>query len=165
MSYQPLVDEYVPEDLDGQDFSESFENGEIWGARIAVGGRKGMEENEHPFSLLMRSGGYGMESWELVPDVPNKYGLKQEARWMCQACSVNLRGNSHLLQIHHPGRDKTTNDPKDMMLVCLKCHAHMPEHAFMLNKYDSALFSEIDRLRSEQGLSKGPLETRSPGNR
>lgn len=55
------------------------------------------------------------------------------AGWKCQKCNRNLSSKSlrQYLDVHHISGDRRDNSPRNLMVVCVGCHAEMPSHSHL----------------------------------
>ncbi len=160
MPTPPLADDYSLDDLDGRDYAESFDTYEPFGPLSALAAQAaereymGFPARESARRFEVRS--QGDTDPNDIGFFPGKRHMVHKANSSCCVCRVELAAHPHLLQVHHPGRDRSTHDPKFMMLVCLDCHADMWGHRWMRGKHDSSVFELIRELRTAQGLPQPP---------
>lgn len=79
-----------------------------------------------------------------------KQQLLLRTNYSCQCCWVQLRNRPDLLHHHHPGQDKTTDDPRYTRLACLVCHQKSENHEFMSSKYSRSDFDYVAEMRRTQ---------------
>lgn len=148
MPRRPLSDEFDPDRLEGSDFAESFENGEILGPIKATTFHQPADVYVPP---PLESDDVAMPP-NPVPSrgLTPKEQLLIKTNYSCQYCKVQLRDRPDLLHHHHPGQDKTTDDPRYTRLACLVCHQKLPNHGFMSWKYSQPDFDYVAEMRRKQ---------------
>ena len=52
---------------------------------------------------------------------------RERAKWKCQECGLNLKDQSKFLHAHHL-RGIQYDQPKDLIALCVGCHAEQPGH-------------------------------------
>ena len=72
---------------------------------------------------------YSSEDWQKRSET-----CRQEANWTCQKCKTNLESNPHLLHAHHKWGTRF-NNPKDLIALCIRCHAEQPGGGHRMLKY------------------------------
>ena len=145
MPRPPQSDDYTPEDLDGSDFAQSFDQYEKLGPVAATGDAS--TERDPGFREKSKL----MVEELLTPKGPvNKYELLLRANYKCEECGVDLRRRTDLLNPHHPGQDKTTNETVHQILLCLVCHTKRDGHGFMRQKYYYD-YKLVVRMKEKQG--------------
>ncbi len=143
-----MSDEFDPEGLDSNDYTQSFEDGEVFGPTAGLADHQSAEI-EIPSPL---SSDYVAipHSPEPLNELSPKMQLLLKMNYSCQECRVQLRDRPELLHQHHPGQDKTTDDPRYTQLLCLDCHQRRDNHDFMKSKYPKVDFDYIEQMRREQ---------------
>jgi hypothetical protein len=103
----------------------------------------------YPRSLLVRKPRYDSDSapqneysddWGLVSK-----DAKTRAGFRCEGCGVDLSAPSlrRFLQTHHKNGLRNDNSLVNLEVLCLKCHAKMPQHSHVRN---SAAYVEYTRI-------------------
>ena len=59
---------------------------------------------------------------------------REAANWTCQKCDINLESDPHLLHAHHKWGTKF-KDPRDLVALCIRCHAEQPGGGHRMLKY------------------------------
>lgn len=137
-----LSDEFNTDDLDGNDFGESWDNKELFGPLKACGEYLPVDKVPEP-QLDKPLGGHFTPRLEVL----------SRSDFRCVRCKVDCRESPDLLEAHHPDRDLSTNLPEHLMALCVSCHAEMPGHSFMFSKRDPRVFARLDDMRRIQGIS------------
>jgi len=78
---------------------------------------------------------------------------RRAAGWRCQGCTVLLEKRPGLLHVHHKNGVVTDNAQKNLIALCIECHAEQPFHGHM--KVPSSAHMTLERLRREQSLARG----------
>lgn len=154
MARPPHSDEYTPEDLDGHDFAQSYENGEIFGPTAAT-----RVPLAHSCSEINLGDGFNLDpelfDWpegNAASDVVTRDQVLEAAKFTCAYCRVRCPGSRHLLELHHPGRDKSTHEARHLLVLCIDCHANMPDHGFLRGSRPPKWFDELEKMRAQQNL-------------
>ncbi len=53
---------------------------------------------------------------------------KETRNWECEECGVNLREKRKFLHVHHINGQKHDNNNKNLLSLCIRCHANKPQH-------------------------------------
>ena len=53
---------------------------------------------------------------------------KVNCNWTCQECSCDLSENRKYLHTHHIDADISNNDPENLKVLCIECHAKEYQH-------------------------------------
>ncbi len=53
---------------------------------------------------------------------------KEKHNWTCQECSCDLSENRKYLHTHHIDADISNNDPENLKVLCIECHAKEYQH-------------------------------------
>ena len=72
---------------------------------------------------------YSSEDWKKRSE-----SCREAANWTCQKCNINLESDPHLLHAHHKWGRKF-KDPKDLVALCIHCHAEQPGGGHRMLKY------------------------------
>ena len=62
-------------------------------------------------------------NWEQI-----SYRYKETRNWECEECGVNLREKRKFLHVHHINGQKHDNNNKNLLSLCIRCHANKPQH-------------------------------------
>jgi hypothetical protein len=62
--------------------------------------------------------------------------IKQDRGYQCESCKRRFEGSERqYLHGHHADGQKNNNDPKNIEILCLGCHAEEPMHSHMKNSF------------------------------
>ena len=53
---------------------------------------------------------------------------KETRNWECEECGVNLGDKRKFLHVHHINGQKHDNNDKNLLSLCIRCHANKPQH-------------------------------------
>lgn len=53
---------------------------------------------------------------------------KEKRNWECEECGINLRDERKFLHVHHINGQKNNNNDKNLLSLCIGCHANKPQH-------------------------------------
>lgn len=89
----------------------------------------------YPKSLHVRKPTYNAEN-SPVNDYSSDWSARSKttrsaARWVCSNCDANLSA-PHLrkyLDVHHRNGQKWDNSPSNLAVLCIECHAKLPNHS------------------------------------
>ena len=84
---------------------------------------------------------YSSEEWK-----KRSHDCREKANWTCQKCSINLKSNPRLLHAHHKWGTKFDN-PKDLVALCIGCHAEQPGGGHRMLKY----YPDYEEFMSKYG--------------
>lgn len=85
------------------------------------------------------------KDWDMVSS-----RVRNDARYCCQHCSVDLSSNKNLLHVHHKNGVKHDNSSSNLIALCADCHHKEPFHEHMFVKHSDTLL--INSLRKSQNL-------------
>ena len=97
-----------------------------------------------PKSIADKSGSY-TDDWDQVSKV-----YRQQQKFKCEACKVDLSDQKNLLHTHHKNGVKRDNVADNLQALCIDCHRKEPSHQHM--RVRSSEMHTINRLRREQAL-------------
>lgn len=82
---------------------------------------------------------------------------REKANWKCEGegCGINLNNDRHFLSAHHKWGTKF-DDPKDLMVLCIGCHAEQPGGGHRMLKY-SPDYEEFMRKYGEEWKTYAPF--------
>jgi len=63
--------------------------------------------------------------------------------YTCEKCGINLTSYPEFLSIHHINGNITDNNPDNLKVLCLDCHAEEPGHQRMKESADYKLFIKL----------------------
>ena len=84
---------------------------------------------------------YSSEDWQKRSE-----SCREAANWTCQECGINLESDPHLLHAHHKWGTKFGN-PKDLIALCIDCHADQPGGGHRMLKY----YPDYEEFMSKYG--------------
>lgn len=89
-------------------------------------------------SISAPSNIYSPQFYRLAKEIKQKRGYKCENI----GCQINLseRGNQRFLHAHHIDGDKSDNHPKNIKLLCIRCHSNEFAHSHVRQGPDYNLF-------------------------
>ncbi|MPR11658.1 HNH endonuclease [Microvirga tunisiensis] len=61
--------------------------------------------------------------------------LRVKSGWRCIDCNINLSDPAmrQYLHVHHRNALKWDNDPRNLEVLCIRCHANKPDHSHIKN--------------------------------
>jgi hypothetical protein len=77
---------------------------------------------------------------------------REQCKYACQQCRLDLSQNKKLLHVHHVNGVKSDNSTSNLKPLCADCHRKQPHHEHMFIKH--AETQQINHLRRDQGLVK-----------
>ena len=77
---------------------------------------------------------------------------KEKARWRCEKCGINLISKKLFLHVHHKNGRKDDNSERNLVALCIGCHAKMPQHQHFKSGEQYAAFQRWKRLRHQEFL-------------
>ena len=82
-----------------------------------------------------------------------KYRLKQ--KWKCEECGVNLRfrNRQKFLHVHHINGQKHDNNDKNLLSLCIGCHANKPQHHQLRSHPDYKEYMQMSRHQGRDGFN------------
>jgi hypothetical protein len=72
---------------------------------------------------------------------------KEQCRYICQQCGIDLNNHKKLLQTHHVNGSKSDNSPSNLKALCIECHSDQPSHGHMKKNALSEI-TEVKRIRN-----------------
>lgn len=75
---------------------------------------------------VLEGDGQYTKNWRELSDQ-----LRQQARWCCSKCDLNLNENRKLLHVHHVNGVKHDNSLPNLRVLCLDCHRREPHHGHL----------------------------------
>lgn len=78
--------------------------------------------------------------------------IRQDARYCCQSCLVDLSAHKNLLHVHHKNGVKHDNDPSNLVALCIDCHKKQPQHEHLWVTHSQT--QTINELRRKQNLNQ-----------
>ena len=57
--------------------------------------------------------------------------IRKSVDYVCQNCKVNLINNKKLLHVHHKSGERNIDSPKNLIALCIVCHAKQPHHQWL----------------------------------
>lgn len=59
--------------------------------------------------------------------------VRERSGWVCQVCGLNLSAQEHqkFLHVHHKSGSQTDNSRRNLIVLCIGCHANEPQHGHM----------------------------------
>ncbi len=76
--------------------------------------------------------------------------VRQEFKYTCQHCKVDLSTDKGLLHVHHKNGEKSDNSSGNLVALCADCHRKEPFHGHMFVKHEYT--QRINELRNQQGI-------------
>lgn len=85
-----------------------------------------------------------VEDWPLISST-----VRRERGYKCEACLLDLREHTRFLHVHHRNGQKNDNREKNLVTLCIHCHAAEPLHEHMRSLPDYIEFRRLygERLR------------------
>ncbi|CAL2105663.1 5-methylcytosine-specific restriction enzyme A [Tenacibaculum sp. 190524A02b] len=68
---------------------------------------------------------------------------RENKRFVCEECSINLSDNKKYLHVHHIDGDKSNNKESNLKALCIECHAKQPNHEWLKFNPDYIKFLEV----------------------
>lgn len=104
--------------------------------------------NEYPANILSVQSKYNSENAPLNDYVENwgdiSKSFKQRNRYSCSRCQIVLEGSlSKYLHVHHKNMIKNDNEDRNLMCLCIKCHAEQPSHDHLKNTEEYKEFIDL----------------------
>lgn len=100
---------------------------------------------KYPRSLVS-SVGIGSAATAPLNDYPENWGkisraARAAANWTCPQCKLILQVHRRkYLQVHHVNGVRSDNEPHNLQVLCLGCHAEEPQHHHLKNHPDYRRF-------------------------
>ena len=71
--------------------------------------------------------------------------IRENRGYMCENCYINLYKieNRKFAHVHHIDGDKSNNNPANLQVLCIECHAELPGHNWLRNNPDYINFMRI----------------------
>ena len=66
------------------------------------------------------------EQWDII-----SRKVRESNNWKCQQCYKDFSRNRFLLHVHHKNGLKNDNSEKNLIVLCMECHAQQPYHSHM----------------------------------
>ena len=93
------------------------------------------------------SDGFYTPSWR---DRSRSY--RRSKNFICENCSVSLKGHESLLHVHHIDGVKSNDNRTNLRALCMDCHRKQPHHEHMHVSHNE--MKQITALRRAQGLGQ-----------
>ena len=119
------------------------------------------ERHGYPFNLRAYFETYDvyemrkLREMEAVPASPDDMtqAYREACAHQCQACGVDCTVDPKLLHLHFEDGDPSHADARNLHILCVDCHAHLPGHDHMKNQpIVQADIAAVHALRARQGI-------------
>ena len=96
-----------------------------------------------------------LREMEAVPASPDDMtqAYREACAHQCQACGVDCTVDPKLLHLHFEDGDPSHADARNLHILCVDCHAHLPGHDHMKNQpIVQADIAAVHALHARQGI-------------
>ena len=78
---------------------------------------------------------------------------KETRNWECEECGVNLGDKRKFLHVHHINGQKYDNNDKNLLSLCIRCHANKPQHHQIRSDPDYKEYMQMSRHQGRDGFN------------
>jgi len=88
-----------------------------------------------------------VDEWESI-----SISYRSSVSWRCERCRVDLREAKNLLHCHHKNGVKSDNGRKNLMALCVLCHASEPGHRMHIKPKAELKLRDLRRRQGIRGV-------------